>query len=345
MTERRLKAAIVGFGGMGQRHYQAYQGSPCDVVAICEWKPERVTAHAPGFPDDRIFPDYRALFDAMAGQLDLVSVVSNGPTHAEIAIAAIERGVPRVLCEKPIATTLEAADRVIASAERAGARLTVNHVRRWSADYARVKHLLAGGAIGRLRHISFTCGSTGLGNFVSHAFDTMRYLFDAEPVSVTGWIDRTGTPNPRGASFADPGGLGIVLFDGGQRGFFDASEDTGVQYIFTLVGEYGRIVIDELNNQWTIRARTPDTRSAGFARYISAMCEVPFAPVERYDLVALTRRAITELAGNDPVSCAGTDGRRSLELVVAVHESDAVGHAPVTLPLRGAALAHEIRIG
>jgi predicted dehydrogenase len=343
MTQQRLKAAIVGFGGMGQRHYRAYAGTVADVVAICEWQPDRVREHAPTFPAEAVFTDYRALFQARP-DLDLVSIVSNGPTHAEVAIAAMERGIKCVLCEKPIATSLADADRVIACARATGARLAVNHVRRWSEDYRRLKRMLADGVIGRLRHITFTCGSTGLGNFATHAFDTMQYLFDAEPAAVVAWIDRTGTPNPRGAAFVDPGGFGVVVFGGGQRGFIDASEDTGMQYAFTLVGEYGRVTIDELNGDWSIRARTSAVRSAPFTRYGSDTERVAFAAVEPYDLVTLTRRAIDELAGDGPLTCTAQDGRRSLELVVAFHESDAAGHAPVSLPLSGSALARQVRI-
>ena len=343
MTQR-LKAAIVGFGGMGQRHFRAYEGAGIDVVAIAELEPERVVVQVPGFPRDRVFADYRALFDAVP-DLDLVSVVSNGPTHAEITMEAMERGVSKVLCEKPMATRLSDADRVMACAARTLARLAVNHVRRWSVDYARIKALIALGGIGRLRHIYFSCGSTGLGNFVSHAFDTMRWFFDCEPVSVTAWIDQTGTANPRGESFTDPGGHGVVLFEGGQRGVFDASEDTGVQYIFNLVGECGRIVIDELSQTWSVRRRSDETLSAPFTRYGSAFVDLPFEPAEPYDLVRLTRRALVELAGSGPVSCTGLDGRRALEMVVACHESHAAGHRPVALPLAGAALDRDVRIG
>jgi predicted dehydrogenase len=339
-----LAAAIVGFGGMGQRHYRACENGPCEVVAICDWNPSRVFDCLPSFAHDRVFSDHRALFDAYPG-LDVVSVASNGPTHAAIAIDAMERGVRRVLIEKPVATSLEDADRVSAIQRRTGARVAVNHVKRWSADYAAVKRLIRDGVIGRLRHISFTCGSTGLGNYGTHAFDLMRFLFDAEPATAVAWLDRTGTPNPRGAAFVDPGGFGVLVFDGGQRGFVEASEDTGVQYLFSLVGEYGRIIVDELNGEWTIRARTRATRSLPFTRYGAETERVEFEPSESYDLVALTRRAILELAGDGPVRCTPDDGRRSLEMVVAFHESDAAGHVPIALPLGGAALTRNIPIG
>jgi predicted dehydrogenase len=344
MSARRLRAAIVGFGGMGQRHYRAYAPTPCDVVAICDWRPDRVHAVLPDFPCDRIYTDYRALLDAH-GDFDIVSVASNGPTHAEIAIAVMEHGVPRVMLEKPIATNLDAARAVADCANRHGTRLAVNHVRRWSPDYLRLKAMIDGGVVGRLRHIYFSCGSTGLGNFVSHAFDQMRWFYEAEATTVTAWIDQTGTPNPRGKDFVDPGGYAVVGFAGGQRGFVDASEDTGVQYIFNFVGEYGRVVVDELNNTWRIRTRGRETRALPFVRYPAATERVGFEPSETYDIVSLTGRALDDLAGDGPIRCTAIDGLRALELVIACHESHDAGHRPVALPLTGAARQRDVAIG
>lgn len=334
MSGRRLRAAIIGFGGMGQRHYQAYARVCCDVVAICDWQPDRVRSVVPDFPQHQIFADYRKLL-ASTESLDIVSVVSNGPTHAEIAIAAMEYGIGRVMVEKPVATRLDAAQAVVDCAARLGTRLAVNHLRRWSPDYRRLKQLIDEGVVGRLRHIYFSCGCTGLGNFVSHAFDQMRYFFGAEATEVVGWIDQTGTPNPRGDAFADPGGYGFVRFAGGQRGFVDASEDTGVQYVYNFVGEYGRVVVDELNNLWTIRTRVPETRGLPFTRYPAATRAIPFEPSEPYDIPTLTGRALAELAGDGPVSCTAFDSLKSLELVVAFHESHDAGNLPVRPPLVG----------
>lgn len=329
---------------MGQRHYRAYAAAPCDVVAICDWRPERVKATVPGFPGEAIYEDYRDMLAAHA-DLDILSVVSNGPTHAEIAIAAMERGIGRVMVEKPVATCLQSAQRVVDCADSSGARLAVNHLRRWSPDYRRLKGMIDDGVIGRLRHVYFSCGSTGLGNFVSHAVDLMRYLFDAEATQVAGWIDRTHTPNPRGPAFVDPGGYGVITFSGGQRGFVDASEDTGVQYVFNLVGEYGRVVVDELNNTWSIRARSPETRDLPLVRYPAATESIPFEPSEPYDIVTLTGRALMELAGHGPLSCTPIDGLRALEIIIAFHESDAAGHAPVYLPLAGGSRQRDVPVG
>ncbi|MDA1001593.1 MAG: Gfo/Idh/MocA family oxidoreductase [bacterium] len=327
---KKLRAAIVGFGGMGQRHHRAYEGTPCEVTAIAEFFPERVPQHLPDFPSEHVYSHYADMMENE--EIDVLSVVSNGPTHAEIVMAAAERGIPRIICEKPLATSLEEADRLIECVKRTGARVSVNHIRRWSSAYQKVRKLLDEGVFGELRHFYFHSGSTGLGNFVVHVFDLMRQLSGSEAAWVSGTLDQTGTPNPRGAQFVDPAGFGMVMFRNGMRAFVDSGEDTGVQYLFVLAGTHGRLIIDELNASWELRLRTEETRDAPLTRYGSDMALVPFDGGP-HDIVELTRENIRELSGDGPLSCTVEDGMRSLELVMAFHESHESGNCRVELPL------------
>jgi hypothetical protein len=118
-----------------------------------------------------------------------------------------------------------------------------------------------------------------------------------------------------------------------------------VQYIFTFVGQYGRVVVDELNNSWAIRTRLAGTRDLPFVRYPAGTEAVPFEPSEPYDIVTLTGRALAEVAGDGPIRCTATDGLRALELVIAFHESHDAGHRPVALPLTGGARRRDVAIG
>lgn len=337
----RYRAGIVGFGGMGQRHLKAYEGTDCEVVAICEFAPERVFEKLPAFPKDRVYRDCAELLEKE--RLDILSVASNGPTHSEITMEAVRKGVPRVYCEKPLATSLAAADELREAVRRSGARVTVNHVRRWNADYERIKEMLREGAIGDLRHIYFQSGSTGLGNFVIHAFDLMRYLSGSEASWVIGRLDRTGTPNPRGVRFRDPAGYGMLEFKNGMRGFVDSSEDTGVQYLFVLAGVYGRMIIDELNGVWEIRARSQEKRALPLTRYGEPMDPVPFS-ARPYEIVDMTRGGIRNLLSDEPLRCTVEDGVRSLEMIMAFHESDERGNVRVELPLREEARGRVVEI-
>lgn len=337
----KLRAGIVGFGGMGQRHFRAYEDTNCEVTAICEFQTERVIEQLPNFPREQIYSCYKEFLKNE--NLDILSVVSNGPTHAEIVMAAAERGVPRVFCEKPMATSLVEAERLIETVERTNVRVAVNHLRRWNAEYRKLIAIIKKGVLGEIRHIYFQSGSTGLGNFVIHAFDLMRYLSGSEAAWIMGALDHTGTPNPRGEQFEDPAGFGMVVFENGMRGFVDSSEDTGVQYLFIIVGTYGRIVIDEMNGLWEMRARSQELRSLPLTRYGETMEPVRFESGP-YDIVQLTREGIRELSGDGGLSCTIEDGLKSLEMVVAFHESEAKGNARIELPLVGSARERVVKI-
>lgn len=336
------KAAIIGFGGMGQRHYTAYKKAGVEVCAICDLYRDKIREILPDFPEEHT---YCELDDMLKSEdIDILSVVTNGPFHADMTIQASEAGINNILCEKPMATNLRDAQKILDVCNKNGTRLAINHIRRWSPDYKSLKNMLDEDVIGNLRHIYFSCGSTGLGNFVGHFFDTMRYLSDSEPDWVIGCLDKTGTINPRGERFKDPAGYGIVQFKNGTRCFVDSSEDTGVQYSFQLVGTYGRIIIDELNNSWLIRARNSELRKNPLTRYGLPMEIIPFESHE-IDIVDLTSKAITELLSGDPVSCSGDDGIKSLEMVISFHISEENGNKKIYFPLKGKSLEKDVPIG
>jgi len=339
---RKTRAAIIGFGGMGQRHLSAYKKIGVDVVAVADLYSEKIRDLLPELPPNRIYKDYHDLFKNE--DIDIVSIVTNGPTHAEISIEASEAGIKRIMCEKPMATCLSDADRVISTCTKNNTRLAVNHIRRWSSNYQRLKEMTKSGIIGNIRHLYFNCGSTGLGNFAIHFFDTARYLTDSEPEWVSGYIDKSETPNPRGKQYVDPGGYGIVRFKDGTRFYVDTSEDTGVQYTFQIVGTSGRIIIDELNDKWFIRSRSPDTAALPLTRYGSDTVRIPFESDAKFDIVDLTSRGLAELISDKPISSTGIDGRCSLEMVIAFHASEQRENAKVTFPLTGEELERKINI-
>ena len=339
---KNINAALIGFAGMGQRQYKALQLLGINVVAICDWDIDKIKKSVPGFPEGRIYKDYKDIFTKE--KIDLICIATNGPTHHEIVIESAKHGVKHIFCEKPMTTSLAKAGETIDICGASNFRLSVNHIRRWSVNHLKIKEIIKEGVIGDVRHIYFHCGCVGLGNMASHFFDMMRFIFESEPEWVVGFIDKTGTKNPRGAHFIDPGGYGIIKFKNGARGFVDTSEDTGVQYVYDIVGSCGRIRVDELNNDWEIRARDKKDKELPFTRYGTAMPVVPFESHGQWDIIDLTRRGIEELVSDKKISCTGEDGYRSLEMVIAFHISDDKGNKLVYLPLKGNDLVKDIPI-
>src|SRR5947209_6204209 len=143
-------------------------------------------------------------------RLDLVSVATYAPTHAEITIACAERGIRAIYCEKPIATHLADAERMVAACAKAGALLVINHNRRFNPNYRRLRDLVAAGELGPLTSVSLQWGAGRLGNVGTHLIDATLLLTGRKVRAVSGTLDQTGRPDCRGPAFRDPGGWGML---------------------------------------------------------------------------------------------------------------------------------------
>ena len=124
------RTAVIGVGSLGQHHARNYAALANEgkgvFVGVCDVREETAREIAEK-NNCEYFTDWRELLD----KTDAVSIVTPTETHAEIACAFLEKGV-NVLVEKPIARTLEEADRMIAAARKSGAKLMVGHLERFN---------------------------------------------------------------------------------------------------------------------------------------------------------------------------------------------------------------------
>lgn len=130
MNEGKLRAAAIGVGSLGRHHGRNYtemaREGRVEMVGVCDANAETAAeiATANGCAS---FTDWRELM----GKVDVVSIATPTETHCEIACAFLDAGV-HVLVEKPIALTLAEADKMIAGAERSGAKLMVGQLERFN---------------------------------------------------------------------------------------------------------------------------------------------------------------------------------------------------------------------
>lgn len=341
----KARAAVIGLGGMGMRHLQALRAAGLETIAICDRQVARFAdARALCAPKAGTYTDSRKLIEAEAKRLDLLVIATNGPSHHPIALAAVGAGVRHVVCEKPLATSGQKAREMAEACRKAGTRLAVNHSRRFSERFTRLRELVQGGRIGRLLHVNVSAGAGGLGCIGTHYFDLVSWLADAAPVSVIGTLDDDPAPNVRGAEFFDPGGRGLVGYANGVTASYQLSGDAPVmpllQFICTegyaeLVGwaaQGGRI---EAYARPAAERATPKTRSVAPER-------VAFDPGPPLDLIDAARRCYEDLLGAHreqtvPSAIAAVD------TVMGFHLS-AQRAAAVALPLTGEDLAFEVAI-
>jgi len=126
----KLRCAAVGVGSLGRHHARNYaeleREGRIEFIGACDSSTE--TATQIGAENEcPSFTDWKELLD----KVDVVSIATPTETHCEIACAFLEHGV-HVLVEKPIAITLDEADKIIAAAEKSGTKLMVGQLERFN---------------------------------------------------------------------------------------------------------------------------------------------------------------------------------------------------------------------
>jgi myo-inositol 2-dehydrogenase/D-chiro-inositol 1-dehydrogenase len=191
-----VNVGVIGVGMIGQDHIRRITGvlPGGAVVAVADVDAARAEQVAAGLPGARAYPSAEDLIaDA---DVDGVLVASWGPAHEDQVIAAISAGKP-VFCEKPLAPTAQACQRILDAEMAAGRRLVqVGFMRRYDAGYRALRAALDGGSIGTplMMHCAHRNQSVPPYGFTTemiitdsavHEIDIVRWLFDSEIVAAS----------------------------------------------------------------------------------------------------------------------------------------------------------------
>ncbi|MEU1708804.1 Gfo/Idh/MocA family oxidoreductase [Streptomyces sp. NPDC005706] len=213
-----LGVAVLGAGHMGADHIRRLDRvvGGARVAAVADPEPERAKDAVAGIDGVSVHTDPVAALDAPG--VGAVLIASPGPAHEEALLAAFRRDLP-VLCEKPMVPDPAGALRVAEAEARLGRRLAqIGFMRRYDAEYRRLKSLLDGGTLGRPlmlhcthRNVSspghFTSAML-INSSVSHEIDAARWLLGQELTAVTVLRPAPSAGAPEG--LADPQ---FVLFE------------------------------------------------------------------------------------------------------------------------------------
>lgn len=155
----KKNAAVVGFGGMGGWHVEHIKNS--DVVALAgiyDIKKERAE-----LAESRGIRAFTSLDELIADKsIELVTVAIPNDSHEDTVVRLLEGG-KNVICEKPVAMSMDSLERMIAAANKAGKIFSVHQNRRWDVDYLAMQALHDSGEIGEIINIeSRIHGSRGI---------------------------------------------------------------------------------------------------------------------------------------------------------------------------------------
>ncbi len=200
---KKIKVAVIGVGSISSYHIKNYQANEnVEMYAFCDINEKRLKMMGEKYGVTRLYTDEAEMLRELP-ELDAVSICTWNSAHAPCAIMALDAG-KHVLCEKPMATTLEEAIAMQEAAKRNDRLLMIGFVRRFGRDCHVVQDLIGQDALGELyygkvnylrRHgnpggwfgdISYSGGGP-LIDIGVHVIDLARYLFgNPKPVSVYG---------------------------------------------------------------------------------------------------------------------------------------------------------------
>jgi predicted dehydrogenase len=133
----RIRVGVVGVGALGRHHARVYSQLPeADLVGVVDVLPGRAEEAARNL-GTRVFSSHSELF----GKVDAVSIATPTVLHAEIGEQFLKQGV-HVIVEKPIAHTLQDADRLIRAAQENARILQVGHLERFNPAVVRLREIV-----------------------------------------------------------------------------------------------------------------------------------------------------------------------------------------------------------
>ena len=142
-----LKIGIIGCGKITEvRHAPEYAENPnCQLVAFFDVVPERAKALAEQYGGVA----YDSIEALLASDVDAVSVCVANAYHAQTSIQALKAG-KHVLCEKPMATTPEDCEAMVAAAKAAGKFLMIGQNQRLAKAHVKAREIIESGEMGRV---------------------------------------------------------------------------------------------------------------------------------------------------------------------------------------------------
>lgn len=201
------RAGIVGCGGIAhQKHFPALKNASdrVEIVAFCDLIEERAEKAAKEFgtPDAKVYTDYHELLKDES--IEIVYVLTPNVAHCPISVAAFEAG-KHVMCEKPMAASVEDAEKMMEAWKKSGKLFTIGYQNRFRADSQTMKRMCDDGEMGDIYYAQahalrrrgvptwgvFTDksqqGGGPLIDIGTHSLDLTLWLMDNyEPATVTG---------------------------------------------------------------------------------------------------------------------------------------------------------------
>lgn len=344
-----IRIAIIGTGGISNAHIQAYLKFPerCVIAALVDIIPGKAQRVKEQYHLDaaEVYLDHHDILDK---DIDLVDVCTPPFVHAEISINALRSG-KNVVCEKPMAASLEECDAVLKARDESGKKLSIIAQNRFREPIRNLKALLDSGLAGKVRHAQInsfwfrghsyydlwwrgTWEKEGGGCTLNHAvhhIDMLGWMMGM-PKRVTAVLANTGHDNAEVEDLS----VSVMEYEGALATVTASVVHHGEEQALVFQCEKAKIsapysVFASRVMPNAFPLREPDEAFAEKAKaFVDALPPIRW---EMHD--GQLDNVLTALETGGDVAITGEDGRRTIELITSIYKAGSTG-MPAELPLR-----------
>jgi predicted dehydrogenase len=321
----KYRVGIIASGRIAREHARGWsQCTHTDIVALADSHPQALVEFGRDFnvSAEHHYLDYREMLDKE--NLDIVSVCSWDPQHAEMTIAAAARRPKAILCEKPMAVSLGEAEAMMIACQRNHVKLAIGHQRRFYSAWGEAKRLVHEGEIGKPVRI-WSATRAGMMNTGTHCIDFQLWVLgNPQPLWVMGAVERHTDHFIFGHRVEDRC-VGIIGYPNEVEGVIENELNSRYEVGATIYGSDGMIEVNDNN------LRYMTATSGGWRTFEPSEAErtgYGRAHVDQADgIVAWIEGRDEDYRGQAQY------GKAALEIMMAVYES-ARCHERVILPLQ-----------
>jgi len=352
----RVKFGIIGTGVIAPNHADSIVASEwAELVAVCDIDGEKASAFAERYGNVPVYTDYKEMLDK-AG-VEAVSICTPSGLHSEMTIEAANRGV-HVLCEKPMAITIEQMDAMLEAVRRNGVKLEVIFQRRTSPVSQKVREAVRGGILGQMvlgdaylkyyrspayyksadwRATWELDGGGALMNQGVHGVDLLLWVMDSPVRSVYAKAEA----KVRDIEVEDTA-VALLTFENGAYGVIEGTTscNPGETTTLALHGEKGTIILSDRGiEKWAVAPSKEEVAQRDPAQEVATEAALrssadPKAVAVTGHQFQVNDLCLAILEDREPF-IVGESARKAVELILAIYESARTGNEVVMADFLG----------
>ena len=345
-----MKYALIGCGRIAPNHLEAAINNDLEVVGLCDVEDQNIDIllEKLNIEKDK-YTRYTNYIEMLEKEKpELVAIATESGKHAKIALDCLDYNC-NLIIEKPIALSLEDADKIIEKSKEKGLVVCANHQNRFNKSIKKIREALENGDFGRLlhgtAHIRWNRGEEyytqapwrgtwaqdggALMNQCIHNIDLLRWMMGDDVDEVCAYTDNLNHDYIE----AEDLGMAILKFKNGSYGIIEGTTNIyprNLEETLYLFGQNGTVKAGgksvNIIEEWNFKDSKESTED------IKAKYSENPKNVYGFGHTPLYENVINSIKNNTKPLVDAEAGKRALELVLAIYKSANEGR-PVRLPL------------